>query len=363
MPSNLDLHAARIERVLTLVSSLDVAGILFFDLKNIRYLVGFTGSEGALLVTPAGVQLFVDGRYRTQAEGQVSGARVVLCRDKVEGVNNFLAYGNYPRVAFEAGALSHDLYLKIRERNEAIDLVALRAPDLAGLRAIKDEAEISRIRNAAKLATRAFQATLPLIRPGIREREIALELDFQMRKNGAEDVAFQTIVASGPNSAMPHARPGERMIEKGDVLVIDWGAVYEGYRSDETCTLTVGRAAADFVDAYRLVKEAHDLALSAIKAGVPTAEVDRLARERIAEGGMGDLFSHGTGHGVGLDVHEHPRLAANSTGILEAGMIVTVEPGVYLPGRWGIRIEDLVLVGDGDCSVISGVEKVLIELE
>ncbi len=363
MQSDSDLYAARIKRALALVSSLDVAGILFFDLKNIRYLVGFTGSEGALLVTSAGAELFVDGRYQTQAEGQVSGARVVLCRDKVEGINNLLAAGNCPRVAFEAGALSHDLYLKIREGNEAVDFLALRSTDLAGLRAIKDDSEIGRIRTAAALATRAFQATLPLIRPGVKEREIALELDFQMRKNGAEDVAFQTIVASGANSAMPHARPTDRVIEKGDALVIDWGAVYEGYRSDETCTLMVGRAAADFVDAYRLVKEAHDLALSAIRAGVSTAEVDRCARERIEKGGMGDLFSHGTGHGVGLDVHENPRLAANTTGILEAGMVVTVEPGVYLPGRFGIRIEDLVLVRDGDCSVISGVDKKLIELE
>ncbi len=363
MPSDSDLYASRIKRALALVSGMDVAGILFFDLKNIRYLVGFTGSEGALLVTPEGAELFVDGRYLTQAKKQVSGARIVLCRDKIEGIKNLLAAGNYRRVAIEAGGLSHDLYLKIREGNEAIYFLALRATDLAGLRAIKDETEISRIRTASAMATRAFQSILPMIRPGMREREIALELDYQMRKNGAEDAAFQTIVASGPNSALPHARPGDRIIEKGDALVIDWGAVYEGYRSDETCTLMVGRAATNFAAAYRLVKEAHDLALSAIRAGVATAEVDRQAREHIEKGGMVELFSHGTGHGVGLDVHEHPRLAANATGVLEAGMVVTVEPGVYLPGCWGIRIEDLVLVREFDCSVISGTEKKLIELE
>lgn len=354
--------ASRMDRVITLSSQMDVEGILFLDLKNIRYLVGFAGSDGALLVTPAGAHLLVDGRYVTQAKTEVSAARVLQYQDKTEGITALLAEGGYGRIAFESAALSHDLYLKLQERNSTVDFKALRFEDLAGLRAVKDMTEICRIREAAALATRAFQDTLAIIIPGLTERDIALELDYQMQRNGAEEPAFNTIAASGPNSAMPHARPGGRVIEKDDVLIIDWGAVYEGYRSDETCTLVVGNASEDFTRAYHLVREAHDRAIASIRAGVSTAEVDRQAREWIEQGGMGDLFSHGTGHGVGLDIHESPRLAANTNGILEAGMVVTVEPGVYLPGCWGVRIEDLVVVTADGCEFLSGIKKELIEL-
>lgn len=357
MSSSLDPCTNRLERVIALLAKTDAEGVLFFDLKNIRYLVGFTGSDGALLITPSGAQLLVDGRYATQAKNEAPAARVAQYQDKTEGIAALLAEGGYRRVAFEAAALSHDLFLKLQERNGTVAFKALRLEDLAGLRAVKDLTEIGRIKEAAALAARAFQATLAIIKPGLRERDVALELDYRMRIHGAEEPAFQTIAASGPNSAMPHARPGERVIEQDDVLIIDWGAVYNGYRSDETCTLVVGKAPADFTCAYNLVREAHDRAIASIRPGVSTAEVDRQAREWIVQGGMGDLFSHGTGHGVGLDIHESPRLAANTDGILQAGMVVTVEPGVYLPGRWGIRIEDLVLVTEDGCDILSGVDK------
>ena len=184
-----------------------------------------------------------------------------------------------------------------------------------------------------------------------------------MIREGAEAVAFPTIVASGRNSARPHARPGLREIQRGDALTIDYGAVLDGYHSDETCTVFVGRADARQKEVYGIVREAQAEALKAVRAGVSCREIDRIARSRIEAQGLGDYFSHGTGHGVGLDVHEFPRIAATSEDVLEAGMVVTVEPGVYIPGSWGVRIEDLALVRDGEPAVLSGMPKAMQILE
>jgi len=184
-----------------------------------------------------------------------------------------------------------------------------------------------------------------------------MELEFHIRKCGAELVSFPTIVATGANSAQPHAAPGSREIENGDIVMIDYGAIYRGYHSDETCTFVVGRADKKQKEVYSLVKNAHDMALEAIKTGTPCREIDRIARSCIEGGNLGKFFTHGTGHGVGLDVHEAPRIADKSINILEAGMVVTIEPGVYIPDQWGIRIEDMVLVKQGGGEVLTKVPK------
>ncbi len=186
---------------------------------------------------------------------------------------------------------------------------------------------------------------------------MALELEYRMRRNGAGGVSFPTIVASGINSTLPHASPGTRTLAPGDVVVIDFGAIYEGYHSDETCTFVLCHASSRQKEVYDIVREAHDRALAAVKAGIPCCEIDRIARDCIKEGGLGQFFSHGTGHGIGLDVHESPRIAAPSKAILEAGMVITIEPGVYIPGLWGIRIEDMVLVTKDGCEVLTKVDK------
>ena len=195
------------------------------------------------------------------------------------------------------------------------------------------------------------------IKPGLREADVALELEYRMRQNGAAGAAFPTIVAAGMNSALPHATPGARILSAGDALVIDYGAVIEGYHSDETCTFVLAQASARFQEVYEIVKTAHDRALEAVKAGVSCAEIDSVARACIESAGLGRFFSHGTGHGVGLDVHESPRIAPSVQTILATGMVVTIEPGVYLPGQWGIRIEDTVLVRERDCEVLSKIPK------
>jgi Xaa-Pro aminopeptidase/Xaa-Pro dipeptidase len=198
---------------------------------------------------------------------------------------------------------------------------------------------------------------MDFIKPGLREKDVALEMEYRMGLSGADGASFKTIVASGINSALPHAAPGANKLAKGDAVVIDFGAIYDGYHSDETCTFFIGTPSDRQKKAYALVKEAHDRALAAAKAGMPCSEIDRIARDCIREGGMGLYFSHGTGHGLGLDVHESPRIAAPSEDVLKAGMVVTIEPGVYIPGLWGIRIEDTVLVGGDGCEALTKVSK------
>ncbi len=323
----------------------DAEALLVLNEKNIRYLTGFTGCDGVLLVGPEWLALLVDGRYVTQARGEALGAEIVEFRNRVEGIAGVARRHAIGRIGFEASALSVEEHIRLRG---VVPEVALE-PLLDGfqsLRAIKDQREIALIREAARIAGEALAAVREMIRPGVREKEIALELEYRMRRGGAEQVSFETIVAAGTNTALPHATPGCRAIADGDCVMVDYGALFQGYHSDETCTYILGRASARQETVYRLVREAHDRAIGAVRPGVSCGEIDRIARGYLEEAGMDRYFTHGTGHGVGLDVHEPPRLAAGREEILRAGMVVTVEPGIYLPGEWGIRIEDTVLVTD-----------------
>ncbi len=325
----------------------DAEALLILNEKNIRYLTGFTGGDGALMVGPGWLALLVDGRYVTQARGEALGAEIVEFRNRVEGIAEVARRYSLGRIGFESTALSVEEHLRLQEGLPEVALEPL-VGRFQSLRAVKDQREVALIREAARIAGEALAAVREMIRPGVREKEIALELEYRMRRGGAEQVSFDTIVASGANSALPHAQPGCRAVADGDCVVVDYGAVYQGYHSDETCTYIVGRASTRQEDLYRLVREAHDRAIRAVRPGVSCGDVDRVVRACLAEAGMDRYFAHGTGHGVGLDVHEPPRLAAGREEILQAGMVVTVEPGIYLPGVWGIRIEDTVLVtGEG----------------
>ena len=335
---------------------LGVEALLFLDVINIRYLIGFAGGEGALLIGQGQAILLVDGRYVTQARQEVERVEIIEYEDKVEGIVTAILNDGSKTVGFEAQAISYDTYARLKESLKGLKLKPI-SDEIDTIRAIKDEREIELLRRAAEISSGALTSVRDLIREGVRERDIALDLEFKMRHNGAEQVSFATIVASGTNTALPHAIPSTRKIENGDVVVIDCGAIYEGYHSDETCTFVVGQANARQKEVYRLVREAHDRALDTVRAGVPCSEIDRVARACIEEGGLGAYFSHGTGHGVGLDVHEAPRIAAKSKGILEAGMVVTIEPGVYIPGLWGVRIEDTVLVKEDGCEVLTKISK------
>jgi len=348
----------RLDRLLNGIPREKFDALLFFDMKNIRYLTGFTGSDGLLLIAGGKTVLLVDGRYITQAGEEAPHCEVIQYRDKIGGIAAVLAERGIARAGFEAAALSVELYDKLREQTGTTALSPLTG-ELASLRSIKDEEELSAIRRAVSAATAAIQEVLPLMRPGREERDVALELDYQMRRRGSEENSFPTIVAFGPNASLPHARPGVRKLAPGDPVVMDFGAVSGGYHSDETCTFVLGRPETDFVTAYGVVKEAHDRAIAAVRAGVSCREIDGIARRYIEEKGYGRHFSHGTGHGVGLDVHEAPRLSPLSDQVLAAGMVVTIEPGIYVPGRWGVRIEDMVLVQEDGCEVLTNMPKEL----
>jgi Xaa-Pro aminopeptidase/Xaa-Pro dipeptidase len=335
---------------------LEADALLILDGKNIRYLTGFSGESGALMIGRDWMTLLVDGRFVTQAREEAVGAEVFEFRKRGEGIAEVARRHGIRSLGFESSILSVAEHQGLGESLTEVTFFPLPGK-FEYLRAVKNGAEVERIRAAAKIAGQALAEVREMVEPGVREEKIALELEYRMRRGGASQVSFDSIVASGPNSALPHAIPGWREIREGDPVTIDYGAVCDGYHSDETCTFFVGRASDRQREVYRLVLSAHDRAISAIREGVSCGEIDRIARSTLAEAGMDQWFSHGTGHGVGLAVHEAPRLAAGREETLLAGMVVTVEPGVYLPGEWGIRIEDTVLVKQGGCEILTRTSK------
>jgi len=350
---------ARIERARSQFDRWGIDAFLFFDLKNIRYMTGFSGSDGVLLIGPDDrICLLVDGRYVTQAKDETRGLELIHMADKVAAITSLLADQKVNVVGFEESVLSFRLHRLLKAKNRRVKFKALFS-EIDLLRAHKSDQEIACIRKASDIAASALQSVLPVIKPGICERDIALELEYRMRKGGAEGVAFDTIVASGAHAALPHANPGAKKLVPGDTLVIDYGAVYNGYHSDETCTFFIERVESDLKAVYGLVKEAHDRAIEAAIAGRPCEEVDRVARDLISKGGWGDYFGHGTGHGVGLEIHEAPRISIQSPQHLEEGMVVTIEPGIYLPDKWGIRIEDTIRVTSGKAEILTKMPKEL----
>lgn len=332
--------------------------LLILGGKDILYLTGFTGGVGALMVGRDWLTLLVDGRYVTQARTEAPGTEIFEFRKRIDGIAEIARQHGVRSLGFESSVLSVAEYEGLKGSLAGATFLPLPG-NFEFLRAVKNGFEIERIRLAAKIAGEALASVREMIRPGVSEEQIALELEYRMRRKGAAQISFESIVAAGENSALPHATPGRREIRDGDSVTIDYGAVCDGYHSDETCTFFAGRASERQREVYGWVLEAHDRAIGAIREGVSCAEIDRIARATLAEAGLEKQFSHGTGHGVGLDVHEAPRLAAGREEILRSGMVVTVEPGVYFPGLWGIRIEDTVLVTQKGCEILTPTSKEL----
>ncbi|MDD4356551.1 MAG: Xaa-Pro peptidase family protein [Smithellaceae bacterium] len=345
----------RIQAIRGKFPGFQVDGILFSGISNIRYLSGFTGSDGALVLGPEGARLLVDGRYTAQAIREVRQIPVVQYANKMQGIEQAVRDLHLKRIGFEASFVCVDMHQALTRRLRKSKLVPL-GDELRMLRACKDDHEILVMKKAAAIASKAMAALAKEIRPGWTEQETALYLEMTARRSGGEQVSFETIVASGKNAALPHAKPTNRKIKTGDFVVVDFGIKYRGYCSDETCTFAIGELTADQKNAYRAVLRAHDEAIACIREGTAAADVDALVR-----GVLGDQYSrffvHGTGHGVGLEVHEAPRLAPDSKDVLKAGMVVTVEPGLYYPGCWGIRIEDTVVVKKNSCEKITKMNK------
>jgi Xaa-Pro aminopeptidase len=353
--------APRLARVRADLEVAGVDGLLVTAPANVRYLSGFTGSAGVLLVTGRRVLLVSDGRYRTQAAEQLEAAghdgAVELCIGGValqrQALAGAIGADGVGRLGLEADHVSWSA-----KRRWAEDLAPAIPTVTSGLveqlRQVKDPGELARMERAAAIADAALGEVVPLLGQGSTEEGVALALDTAMRRLGAEDRAFETIVASGPNAAKPHARPTGRALAPGDPVVVDFGAIFEGYRSDMTRTFCVGgEPGPALARVFTVVGEAQAAGVAAVRAGVATGDVDKACRDVIAEAGWAEAFEHGTGHGVGLDIHEAPGVGPGSTAILAPGVVVTVEPGVYLAGVGGVRVEDTVVVTDDGCHTLT----------
>ncbi len=359
-----EFHVSRLRRVRDRLHDDRLDGLLVSNLANLRYLCGFSGSSGLLLVEPGAATLITDFRYQTQVAMEVrEGISVSIAAEDLFAELAVLLRetGGGRRLGFEEGNLT------VRERRELGEACGGVVWEPAGglvdsLRAEKDPVEAGCIEWAVGVAEEALSRVLPNVRTGITELVLAAELDYHLRLAGSESSPFDTIVASGPRSALPHARPGEHQLEGGDLVLFDFGATVDGYCSDITRTFTVGRAAPWQRDMHAAVREAAELAIRAVGPGVPAREVDRAARDVLEEAGFGACFGHGTGHGVGLEVHEMPRINRRSREELKVGNVVTIEPGVYLPGRGGVRLEEVVLVENGGHRVLSSFSRELAPL-
>ncbi|HKO26036.1 MAG TPA: Xaa-Pro peptidase family protein [Solirubrobacteraceae bacterium] len=356
--------SARADKLAAQLTGAGVDAVLITELVNVRYLTGYTGSNGLALIAPDTRAFVTDFRYVEQAAEEVDRDfdRLKASVDLLEAVTDALPTGEL-RLGFETAHVSVREHERLRGLlPDRIELIATNGL-VEQLRAVKDPGELAAIRAAAALADEAFEQLIAGGLVGRTERDLALELEFDMRRRGAEQPSFSPIVAAGPHGALPHASPRAVEVRRGDMVVIDWGAQLNGYCSD--CTRTVAAGAADdhAREIYQLVLDAQLAGLDAVKAGADGREVDGVARDTIEAAGHGEHFGHGLGHGVGLDVHEAPRLSQRSDSVLEPGNIVTVEPGVYLPGDLGVRIEDLVLVTDDGREIFTALAKELTVVE
>ncbi|HXQ89705.1 MAG TPA: aminopeptidase P family protein [Solirubrobacterales bacterium] len=343
------------DRLEELLAERELDRMLVTDLTNVRYLTGFTGTNGACVCGP-GVRLFLtDFRYTERAAAEVEGwETVTISGDWLKGIAELLE----GRVGFEDDQMSVRLLEKLKEKlGEGTEMVAAGGR-VEQLRRVKDDGELAKIAEASKLADEVWAWSLERGLIGRSEREVARAAEARIRELGG-DPSFPAIVAAGPNGALPHAEPGEREIGAGQLVVFDMGAQLDGYCSDGTRTFATGEPGEEARRVYEVVREAQARSLEAIRAGVKGEDVDKVAREVIDAAGHGDRFGHGLGHGVGLEVHEAPRLSPRSDDLLAAGEVVTVEPGVYLPGELGVRIEDLVVVAEDGLRNLSGLPKEL----
>lgn len=336
--------------------------LLVTDLRNIRYLSGFTGSNAYMVVSMDKAFFLTDPRYTAQAREEVRGPRVRIFRKALDAIAGAVADTKAASVGFEASNLSFDMYRRLRAALKG--KARMRpVPDMVGrLRRRKDPFEIDRIRDAARLLDKGFRHAMKVIGAGVVEHAAAFSIESFWKRRGAEALAFDTIVASGERGALPHGKASDKKIRKGELVVVDMGCVLEGYNSDETRTFVVGRPTTKQKEVYGVVRDAQAAALEAIRPGVKASVVDAAARGVIGKAGYGKYFGHGTGHGVGLDIHEGPSLGPASDDVLEEGAVVTVEPGIYMPGWGGVRIEDMALVTKDGPEVLTSTTRDLVIL-
>ncbi len=357
----------RLARVAALRDELaveDLDALLVSHLPNVRYLTGFSGTSALVLVTALEVVLLTDFRYATQVEQEVGNtARVIIVEQSLwTGLWELLASTQAAqRIGFDSAHLVHRDFQRLLEQGNrwqwrpTLDIVE-------SLRVRKDDSEVAAIRRAIDIAERALAMALESLAPGLTETQVAGQLEKALRDAGSEDYPFPSIVASGGRSALPHARAGDRAMTRGDLVLVDFGAVADGYCSDITRTVVLGKATMEQREVYQIVLEANERASGVVRAGMKGMDADAVAREYIHARGFGEAFGHSLGHGIGLEVHEAPRLAKSADALLPVGAVVTIEPGIYRPGWGGIRIEDDVLLTEQGSVVLTGFHRDLLEI-
>lgn len=334
---------------------------LVSDETSIFYFTGFPHSEGYLLITKENSYLFVDFRYIEAATSLVKTSEVIMFSNPYESINKFISDGEISELYVEVDKLTLTSF-KSMQRNLSASLSEddKLTNAIRELRIIKSDDEVEKLKTAQNIAEKAYLEVLNFVKPGVTERQIALELEYLMKKQGAERIAFDLITVTGKKTSLPHGVPGDVEVNKGDFVTFDIGAVFEGYHSDMTRTVAVGEVSDEQREIYDIVLKAHLAGLDSVKAGVSCFDVDKVCRDIIKSHGYGEFFGHGTGHGVGLEIHEEPRVSPKGNEILRSGMIITVEPGIYLPDKFGVRIEDTVLVTEQGFESFAHIPKDLI---
>jgi Xaa-Pro aminopeptidase len=363
-------HRGRLSGLQTVLDHNHLQALWVTHLPNIRYLCGFTGTSGVLVISESTSAFFTDGRYSEQARAEVQGTRIMIARKPSMTAAAAWLGANASRFGRETprklGIESEHLTVAARRQLASLLGSDFRLRETRGLveqaRMVKDEDEILRLRAAAVLGASLFDRALEVIRPGVKESEVAAEMEYAARQGGAEEMSFPTIIAGGKRSALPHGRASRAAIPPRGFVVCDFGVILSGYCSDRTRMVHMGRPSSKVRQVYDAVREAQAAAIEAVKPGVSVGEVDGAARSVLKKKGLARHFTHSTGHGVGLEIHEPPRLAAGQSEILRPGMVITIEPGVYVEGSGGIRIEDMVVVTERGCEVLAPTGKELITI-
>ena len=355
------IYQQRQEKLKSVLADHGLDGMLITNLPNIRYISGFTGSAASCLITPDSQYFITDGRYIEQSKAQVKGFKRFIDMDSHLSIirkNNLNPNGL--KIAFEGDHVTFSLYQDMTSifPETTWEHTGMILEDLA---AVKDELELDAIRTAVEVTDRVYEETLPMVRPGYTEKQVANSMVAKYREY-AEGEAYSPIVATGPNGALPHAIPTDREFKKGDFIVIDAAAKYAGYHADMTRTPVVGEATGKHHEIYGIVKEAQQRGCDAAKAGVPCKVVDAATREYIKEMGYGEYYTHGTGHGLGLEIHTSPRFSPQSEAVLNVNNVMTIEPGIYIPEFGGVRIEDDVLIQKDGCEILNQTPKDLLVL-
>jgi len=352
----------RIQKAFSLLKKNKIDCLLVTELNHVRYLTGYSGSNGMVLLAPPKAYFFTDFRYKVQSQKEVKNCAIIIAEQTlISELPKIPKLNKKIKIGLEAEFVTLSLQEKLKD---LLPKAVFKSTEklVESLSVTKDPDEIKKIKKAIKISEKAYNETLSLIKPGVKEKDIALELEYKMRSYGADSAAFDIIVASGQRSSMPHGVASEKRMRKGDFITIDFGCFYQGYTSDITRTLVLGKADEKQKKIYDIVLTAQLAACKAVKPGLACSRLDGVAREVIMKAGYGDNFGHGLGHGIGLIVHDDPKLNARSSETLKTNMVVTIEPGIYIPNWGGVRIEDDVVVTASGGQILSKLPKELIEL-